>query len=199
MHAQCICRRSLPTTRHLDTELLGLSHYLIAIAHLDTFEGLRHKKWKRYLGKHEAQQLEQMTRGNGSGSRSNAAAGAGAGSGTGGSGRRYVARLGPPAAGQMMPGDGHVSGTGIGSIDSGHSDTAADAVASSAMVGMSSALPTGTTGPADVPGDAAAADADASGQFESLATGSTSKRSRSAEEGGATGNGNDADTGTDVT
>merc|ERR1712154_246941 len=37
--------------KHTDTELLHLTHYLVAIAKLDSFKSLDHNKWKEYLQK----------------------------------------------------------------------------------------------------------------------------------------------------
>lgn len=41
--------RNLPVTRGEDRELVRLTEYLLMIKDLDTFEGLKHRKWKHYV------------------------------------------------------------------------------------------------------------------------------------------------------
>ena len=43
------CCRKAHLNRKLDKELLYLKIYLLKIAHLDSFAGLQHKKWERYI------------------------------------------------------------------------------------------------------------------------------------------------------
>ena len=43
------CCRKAHINRTLDKELLYLKTYLLKIAHLDSFAGLQHKKWERYI------------------------------------------------------------------------------------------------------------------------------------------------------
>ena len=48
-------------TRHTDRELLHLKIYLLKIAHLEGFKGLRHSRWEDYI-RPELQQLRGMER-----------------------------------------------------------------------------------------------------------------------------------------
>ena len=43
--------RNLPLSDYSDPELLMLSEYLLTIQTLDTFEGLDHSRWSKYLAK----------------------------------------------------------------------------------------------------------------------------------------------------
>jgi ubiquitin-like domain-containing CTD phosphatase 1 len=73
--------RSLPTTRDTDTELRDLAVYLLAIARLETLDGLNHRKWRRYIGDGGGEEEGEGEGGGGGASGGSSGGGSGGGSG----------------------------------------------------------------------------------------------------------------------
>jgi len=52
---KCTAYRNSKKMKHTDTELRDLTEYFLLIAKLDTFKGLNHNKWRKYLQKKNRQ------------------------------------------------------------------------------------------------------------------------------------------------